>query len=65
MSKKILEFDRQIKVLLELKIIHESKSPDSSPAFMVKIMRRLNEEKPIELNKYGQFDGCFLSHKDT
>ena len=58
-------------MLLELKIIRESKSPHSSPAFMFRNHAEIKQEKARmvinykELNKYTKFDGYFLPHKDT
>ena len=63
------EFDNQIYELLKMKLIQESKSPHSSPAFLV---RKHSEQKRgkarmvidyRELNKKTIFDGYFLPYK--
>ena len=46
------EFDKQIKELLELKIIWESKSPHSTPDFMVRNHAEIKQGKARTVINY-------------
>ena len=56
-----LEFDKQLRELLKLKIIQESRSPHSSLIFMVRDHAKINRGKAPtiinykKLNKYTKF----------
>lgn len=63
-------FKNQISELIKLNLIQESKSPHSSPTFMV---RNHNEEKRgkarmvinyKEVNKNTKFDGYYIPNKE-
>lgn len=66
-----LEFRNQIKELLDLKLIRESKSPHSSPAFMVRNHAEIIRKKPRMVINYKKlndsiiFNGYFLPHKES
>ena len=63
------ELEIQIKELLDLGLIQESKSPHSSPAFLVRKHNEIKRGKARmvidyrELNKKTVFDGYFLPYK--
>ena len=65
----IQEFNKQIKELLEKGIIRNSKSPHTSPAFMVRNHAELKREKArmvINYNKFNDntvFDGYYIPNK--
>lgn len=66
-----IEFKIQIKELLNLKLIRMSKSPHSSPAFMVRNHAEIKRGKARmvinykELNKNCLFDGYFIPNKNN
>ena len=66
-----IEFKTQIKEILSLKLIRQSNSPHSSPAFMVRNHAEIKREKIRmvinykELNRHSIFDGYFLPNKNT
>lgn len=65
------EFNKQINELLKLKLIQPSKSPHSSPAFMVRNHAEIVRGKARmvinykKLNSNTIFDGYFLPHKES
>ena len=66
-----IEFEKQIKELLDLKLIRPSKSPHSSPAFMIRNHAEVKRGKARmvinykELNKATKFDGYFIPNKNV
>ena len=67
----VKEFQQQLNELLNLKLIRPSKSPHSSPAFMVRNRNEINQNKARMVVNYKQlndntvFYGYFLPHKET
>ena len=65
------EFQTQLKELSELNLIRPSKSPHSSPTFMVRNRNEINRNKArmvvnyTKLNDNTIFDGYFLPKKET
>ena len=67
----VKEFQIQLKELSDLQLIRPSKSPHSSPAFMVRNRNEINRNKARMVVNYKQlndntvFDGYFLPNKET
>ena len=67
----VKEFQTQLKELCNLNLIRPSKSPHSSPAFMVRNRNEINKNKARMVVNYKQlndntiFDGYFLPNKET
>ena len=67
----VKEFQVQLKELCDLNLIRPSKSPHSSPAFMVRNRNEINRNKARMVVNYKQlndntiFDGYFLPNKET
>ena len=67
----VKEFQQKIKELLDLKLLRPSKSPHSSPTFMVRNRNEINRGKARMVANYKQlndnpiFDGYFLTNKET
>ena len=67
----VKEFHIQLKELSDLNLIRPSKSPHSSPAFMVRNRNEINRNKARMFANYKQlndntvFDGYFLPNKET
>ena len=67
----VKEFHIQLKELCDLNLIRPSKSPHSSPAFMVRNRNEINRNKARMVVNYKQlndntiFDGYFLPNKET
>ena len=67
----VKEFQIQLKELCDLSLIRPSKSPHSSPAFMVRNRNEINRNKARMVVNYKQlngntvFDGYFLPNKET
>lgn len=65
------EFDQQIKELIKVNLIRPSKSPHSSPAFMVRNHDEKLRKKPRmainykKLNSFTIRDGYFLPNKES
>ena len=65
------EFDIQLQELLDKKLIKETKSPHSSPAFMVRNHAKIKRGKARmvvnykRLNENLEFDGYFIPRKDV
>ena len=67
----VKEFQIQLKELCDLNLISPSKSPHSSPAFMVRNRNEINRNKAHMVFNYKQLndntisDGYFLPNKET
>ena len=67
----VKDFQIQLKELCDLQLIRPSKSPHSSPAFMVRNRNEINRNKACMVVNYKQlndntiFDGYFLPNKET
>ena len=69
-QEDIEDFKIQINELIQMKLIRESKSPHSSPAFMVRNHNEIKRGKATivinykEVNKNTKFDGYYISNKE-
>ena len=67
----VKEFQTQLKELSKLNLIRPSKSPHSSPTFMVRNRNEINRNKARMIVNYKKlndntiFDGYFLPNKET
>ena len=69
-QEDIEDFKIQINELMQMNIIRESKSPHSSPAFMVRKHSEIKKEKARivinykEVNKNTKLDGYYIPNKE-
>ena len=69
-QEDIEDFKIQINELIQMNLIRESKSPHSSPAFMIRKHSEIKRGKARmminykEVNKNSKFDGYYISNKE-